>query len=299
MIELGTSLAEARLARGLTLEDAERSTRIARKFLVALEEHNYAVFPAPVYARGFLRTYCRYLGLDPEEQLAELPAGWNGNAPATPLPPVSQPMNFNFTWIIAGLLIAGLAGAIYLFTQDDDGINGLQANLQDGQTQQGALPSEVEVESNEPSSETSARTLEPGLPGVLPDFNGVNVDEATSFLEDQSLEYLVIETPDSSTQAGTIMEQTPDAGSATDGLERITLTSSTGTTQPANARTDCALLESSNSRSSVEHAWYQDNCQGAESPTVLPDRTSCEQIRGTEYRSPTERQFFLTNCVVG
>ena len=43
-----TSLTQARLARGLTLEDAERGTHIARRFLIALEEHDYSVFPAPI-----------------------------------------------------------------------------------------------------------------------------------------------------------------------------------------------------------------------------------------------------------
>jgi hypothetical protein len=31
-------------------------------------------------------------------------------------------------------------------------------------------------------------------------------------------------------------------------------------------------------------------------PTPLPDRTSCDQIRGTEYRSEAERQWFQRNC---
>ena len=36
-------------------------------------------------------------------------------------------------------------------------------------------------------------------------------------------------------------------------------------------------------------------------PTVaaaLPDRTSCDEIRGTDYRSPAEREFFLANCIL-
>ena len=32
-------------------------------------------------------------------------------------------------------------------------------------------------------------------------------------------------------------------------------------------------------------------------PTLLPDRTSCEEIRGTDYRSEQEHQFFTANCV--
>jgi hypothetical protein len=31
--------------------------------------------------------------------------------------------------------------------------------------------------------------------------------------------------------------------------------------------------------------------------TALPDRTSCEEIRGTSYRSTAEREFFLTHCL--
>ena len=33
--------------------------------------------------------------------------------------------------------------------------------------------------------------------------------------------------------------------------------------------------------------------------TPLPDRTSCDEIRGTQYRSVAEREFFLANCTAG
>lgn len=73
MSELGTWLIRAREARGLTLEDAERDTRISRRYLQALETEQYEVIPAPVYARGFLRSYSQYLGLDPQEMLELFP----------------------------------------------------------------------------------------------------------------------------------------------------------------------------------------------------------------------------------
>jgi transcriptional regulator with XRE-family HTH domain len=71
--ELGSWLIRAREARGLTLEDAERDTRISRRYLQALEEERFEVIPAPVYARGFLRSYSQYLGLDPQEAMARYP----------------------------------------------------------------------------------------------------------------------------------------------------------------------------------------------------------------------------------
>jgi transcriptional regulator with XRE-family HTH domain len=73
MGELGSLLTRAREARGLTLEDAERDTRISRRYLQALEAEQFEVIPAPVYARGFLRSYSQYLGLDPAEALAMFP----------------------------------------------------------------------------------------------------------------------------------------------------------------------------------------------------------------------------------
>ncbi|MBA4179124.1 MAG: hypothetical protein C0506_00910 [Anaerolinea sp.] len=73
MSELGSLLVRAREARGLTLEDAERDTRISRRYLQALESEQFEVIPAPVYARGFLRSYSQYLGIDPQEALSLFP----------------------------------------------------------------------------------------------------------------------------------------------------------------------------------------------------------------------------------
>jgi transcriptional regulator with XRE-family HTH domain len=84
MSELGTLLVRAREARGLTLEDAERDTRISRRYLQALESEQFEAIPAPVYARGFLRSYSQYLGLDPQEMLALFPRD-DDHAPAQPV----------------------------------------------------------------------------------------------------------------------------------------------------------------------------------------------------------------------
>ena len=56
MPELGKTLSQSRVARGLTLEDCERDTRISKRYLDALEREEWKIFPAPVYSRAFLRT---------------------------------------------------------------------------------------------------------------------------------------------------------------------------------------------------------------------------------------------------
>jgi cytoskeleton protein RodZ len=68
---VGRRLREARLSRALELGRAAEETRIHRKFLEALErDAPPEEFPAPMYARAFLREYASYLGLDPEPLVA-------------------------------------------------------------------------------------------------------------------------------------------------------------------------------------------------------------------------------------
>ena len=64
MEEIGKTLHEARTRLGLTLEHAERSTRIRAYYLEALERGDLDLLPSPVQARGFLQNYATYLGLD-------------------------------------------------------------------------------------------------------------------------------------------------------------------------------------------------------------------------------------------
>jgi cytoskeletal protein RodZ len=67
---VGQQLREARTQRGVELSEVERVTKIRVKFLRAIEEGRWEDLPAPVYARGFLSTYARYLGLE-EKPLLE------------------------------------------------------------------------------------------------------------------------------------------------------------------------------------------------------------------------------------
>lgn len=67
------ALREAREARGLSYAEVERETRIPRHNLQALEEERFDTFSAPVYVRGFLRSYSQFLRLDGSELIAKLP----------------------------------------------------------------------------------------------------------------------------------------------------------------------------------------------------------------------------------
>jgi cytoskeletal protein RodZ len=64
LFEIGNSLREARVRRGIDFAQAEQATKVRGKYLRALEEEHFEVLPAETYVKGFLRTYAEYLGLD-------------------------------------------------------------------------------------------------------------------------------------------------------------------------------------------------------------------------------------------
>ena len=64
--EIGRFLEQKRKERDLSLEEVEQATKIRKRYLIGLEREDYAMLPDPVYARGFLKTYANYLGLDGE-----------------------------------------------------------------------------------------------------------------------------------------------------------------------------------------------------------------------------------------
>jgi cytoskeleton protein RodZ len=64
MFEIGGSLREARLKRGLSPSDVQKAIRIRDRYLQALEEERWELLPGDAYVKGFLRTYADYLGLD-------------------------------------------------------------------------------------------------------------------------------------------------------------------------------------------------------------------------------------------
>jgi len=69
MNQLGPIFKEARAKSGKTIDDAVRETKIAKKYLIAIEDENFDIFPGETYLLGFLRNYSQFLGLDPDEMV--------------------------------------------------------------------------------------------------------------------------------------------------------------------------------------------------------------------------------------
>lgn len=108
---LGRRLREAREARGVELARAAEETRIHRRFLEALERDAAPEeFPAPMYARAFLREYASYLGLDPEPLVASYRI--NHREPEEPIRPPMPIERSSAAWL--GSLLALLSVVVLL-----------------------------------------------------------------------------------------------------------------------------------------------------------------------------------------
>jgi cytoskeleton protein RodZ len=83
---LGEEFRSAREARSLSLSDVAERLHIRSVYLAAIEDEDWHVIGAPVYVRGFMRTYARFLGLDPEAAVARFAAIVPAGAPAAPTP---------------------------------------------------------------------------------------------------------------------------------------------------------------------------------------------------------------------
>src|SRR5579862_6289123 len=117
MPALGERIRATREARGLSLSDVAEQIRIRSVYLAAIEDENWPAIGAPIYVRGFLRTYARFLALSPEEAVSDFNTemGDKEMFEPAPAPPGSSydegaPRNFAPLIWIAGIIAALLIG---------------------------------------------------------------------------------------------------------------------------------------------------------------------------------------------
>lgn len=67
---IGTLLARARHQHDLDMEMVANRLHIRRRYLEAIETGELDALPGDAYARGYVRSYARFLGLDSEEAVA-------------------------------------------------------------------------------------------------------------------------------------------------------------------------------------------------------------------------------------
>lgn len=221
--ELGKALAEARNARGLTLRDVERDTRISGKYLEALEEGRLDALPAPVYARAFVRTYAQYLGLNAAAMVQRMP-GARPEPEMPPLPEVGRgetaPL-ISASWLAAaGVVVVLLVVGLVLFW-----------NRGGGESDSVSNPPAVEQPNGQGAEQPTPRIEEPPQPpvvesGIVPDLEDEHVVVAVNALTEADLRYVVLEVENDDVEPGIVFQQSPSPGTETDANTVVTLVAS-------------------------------------------------------------------------
>jgi len=114
MKTVGSILKEARIAKNLTLEDVEKVTKIRAKFLDAIEQDAYHLLPSPIYAKGFVKNYGEYLGLDSARVMAFFRRQTVDVKRSALLPRKSEDIGVKGFRITPGRFVALIVGAFIL-----------------------------------------------------------------------------------------------------------------------------------------------------------------------------------------
>lgn len=116
--EFGISLRELREAKGLTQAEAATIIKLSARMLESIENGQIDDLPHPVYAKGFIRTYAKYLGMSDEhiaEAFAEIfPPIREDNTPVPP-PVTFQRRGSKLGPILTLLFLAVLAVGFWYF----------------------------------------------------------------------------------------------------------------------------------------------------------------------------------------
>ena len=127
-MDVGAKLKEARLSSGISLDSLQETTKIQKRYLVAIEEGNLHILPGKFYARAFIKEYATAVGLDPnellEEHREELPSTEEENVQYTRIQRTRRENNSNdkgsrissvIPSIIVVLLVIGIIIVAWLF----------------------------------------------------------------------------------------------------------------------------------------------------------------------------------------
>jgi cytoskeleton protein RodZ len=69
---VGELLKSTRESKKLTLNDVHQDTKMTIPVLRALEQDDFSPFESEIYLKGFLKTYAKYLGIDPDAAVKKL-----------------------------------------------------------------------------------------------------------------------------------------------------------------------------------------------------------------------------------
>ena len=113
---LGRYLKKERESRNISLREVAKNTKVKEHLLKAIEEDQYASLPPPTYVKGFLLSYAKYIGLDPNDVLLRYENSLRGKLDTWSEAPPEKKMGWNmkYLWMIGGVIVVSLFASYFL-----------------------------------------------------------------------------------------------------------------------------------------------------------------------------------------
>ncbi|AOM83125.1 helix-turn-helix domain-containing protein [Salisediminibacterium beveridgei] len=131
MSELGVRLQNARIEKGLTLDELQKKTKIQKRYLEAIEQGDFSKMPGDFYARAFVKSYCEVVGLSADqvfqEHADELPKAKKESSDLPPRVerPKTRPIKRNSkfaTWlptVVVLIFLIGIVSTLWFMNLDE------------------------------------------------------------------------------------------------------------------------------------------------------------------------------------
>ena len=202
----GHLLRQAREEQGLSQKETARDLHLTSKVINAIEEDDFELIPSFVFARGYIRSYARHLGLDGQALVAEFDLAYgvpnNSAKPMSAIRKGVQQSKPGDTWVklISIVFVVGLVAASIVWWQSQNGSQMLP-QLSSGAAQE--LPSDALVEDLDADADLDLLLLstnESEVDAIVP--------EAESIIESEEAQVVVVE-PDVDPVANAATEQAP------------------------------------------------------------------------------------------
>lgn len=119
----GHLLSQAREAKGLSQQEVARELHLTSRVIHGLENDDFSHVNSPIFARGYIRSYARHLGLDGDALVAEYDAVYggpdHGKKPISTVRKVSEQARPGDAWVKLGsvVLLLALVGASWWWWQ--------------------------------------------------------------------------------------------------------------------------------------------------------------------------------------
>lgn len=172
-MSVGARLQHARSERKLSLADVTEQTKIQPWVLEALEGDRLQELMSPIYVKGFLSSYARFLHLDPETLIAELrwpkaQAAQEELPPAPPAPAIAWRLP-SVPWRRVGLVVAA-AGIVLAIVKVEPGRPGRQAGTKPAAAKRASRPAPLNrpAEAAAPAKLAGIAPVAQALPAVAP-----------------------------------------------------------------------------------------------------------------------------------